>query len=62
MKHRDTRSIEDRLMVRAPDDRWSDEFRVELQRDRRFEGSLMRRETAVLAIVLLVILLRVIAS
>jgi hypothetical protein len=58
----DDRGIDHRLMVRAPGDTWSDEFREEFQCDRRFEGSLLMRVVAVLAIVALVIALRVIAT
>ena len=56
------RGIEHRLMVRPPHDVWSDEFREEMRRDRRFEASLMLREAAALAIVLLVILAHVLAT
>jgi hypothetical protein len=62
VKRNGTRGIEHRLMVRPPEDIWSDEFREEMWRDRRFEGSLVLREAAVLAIVALVILVRVIAT
>ena len=52
---------EQRLMVRAPGDIWSDEFRDELHRDRHFEASLLLREAVVLPIVLLVLLLHLVA-
>lgn len=54
--------IERRLMVRAPGDIWSEEFRTELRRDRAFEGSLMAREAFVLVIVALLIVLHLIIA
>jgi hypothetical protein len=62
MKRHRTGGIESRLMVRPRDDIWSGEFREEMRRDRRFEGSLVLREAAALAVVVLVIVLRLIAT
>ena len=54
--------LEGRLLVRAPGDTWSAEFRAELRRDRRFEGSLLIREMAVLILVLAIIALRLLLT
>jgi hypothetical protein len=54
--------VENRVLVRAPGDVWSVEFREELRKDRRFEGSLLLREIGVLCFVAAVIALRVLAS
>jgi len=60
MKRRE--GIEKRLRVRRPGDDWSDEFRQELRRDRRFEASLMLRQAFVILIVLAIIALRLLAT
>jgi hypothetical protein len=54
--------LEKRLRVRAPGDIWSDEFREEVRRDKRFEGSLLRREAAVLLLVAAIIALRLLVT
>jgi hypothetical protein len=55
------RGIDNRIMVRAPGDVWSEEFREEVRRDRRFEGSLIAREAAVLCVVALILLVHLLA-
>ncbi len=54
--------LEDRLLVRAPGDTWSAEFRAELAGDRRFEGSLLIRELSVLLLVLAIVALRILLT
>jgi hypothetical protein len=54
--------IDKRLRVRASGDVWSDEFRDEVRRDKRFEGSLLRREAAVLLLVAAIIVLRLLVT
>jgi hypothetical protein len=54
--------VEARLLVRHPDEVWSDEFRDEVRRDQRFEGSLLRREILVLLLIAGIILLRILAG
>jgi hypothetical protein len=54
--------IDKRLRVRAPGDVWSDEFREEVRHDMRFEGSLLRREAAVLLLVAAIIALRLLVT
>ncbi|HEY5317843.1 MAG TPA: hypothetical protein VIJ20_07675 [Solirubrobacteraceae bacterium] len=61
MRHGAASGPESRVMVRPPDDVWSEAFREEVRRDRRFEASLMLREAAVLAVVVLVMLILVLA-
>jgi hypothetical protein len=61
-KRKQAPGIERRLMVRAPGDIWSEEFRTELRHDRAFEGSLLAREAAVLAIVAVLIVLHLILA
>ncbi|MHB1836627.1 MAG: hypothetical protein ACYCXW_16890 [Solirubrobacteraceae bacterium] len=60
MKRRE--GIEKRVHVRRPDDFWSDEFRQEMRRDRRFEASLMLRQAIVLLIVVAIIALRLLTT
>jgi hypothetical protein len=60
VKH--SESIQKRLRVRRPGDTWSDEFRDELRRDRRFEASLLARQAVVVLIVLAIIALRLLAT
>jgi hypothetical protein len=55
-------NIHHRLRVRRPGDVWSDDFRAELRRDRRFEASLIARQMIVLAIVLAIIALRLLLT
>jgi hypothetical protein len=62
MRRRDRPGIEGRLRVRAPGDIWSEEFREELRRDRRFEGGLLLREAIVLLLVAAVIALRILLT
>jgi hypothetical protein len=49
-----------RLRVRAAGDIWSDEFREELARDRRFEASLAWRELVILAVIAVILAARTI--
>jgi hypothetical protein len=59
---RDRDEFDKRLRVRAPGDIWSDEFREEVRRDMRFEGSLLRREAAVLLLIAAIIALRLLVT
>lgn len=56
------RGREGRLLVRAPGDTWSEEFRAELRGDRHFEGSLLLREILVLLFVLAILAARLLLS
>jgi hypothetical protein len=51
-----------RLRVRATGDIWSEDFREELARDRHFEASLVWRELAVLALIVVVLAARTISG
>lgn len=51
-----------RLRVRASGDIWSDDFREELARDRRFEASLAWRELVILAFIAVVLAARTLAG
>lgn len=55
MRRKRGEGIERRLLVRAPGDIWSDEFREEVRRDRRFEESLLPLQLAVWTLVVLLI-------
>jgi hypothetical protein len=54
--------IDARVRVRAPGDIWSEEFREEVNHDRRFEGSLLLREMAVLLLIAAIVAMRVFVS
>jgi hypothetical protein len=51
-----------RLRVRDAGDIWSDDFRAELARDRRFEASLAWRELVILVFIAVILALRTIAG
>jgi hypothetical protein len=51
-----------RLRVRAAGDIWSQDFRDELARDRRFEASLVWRELAILVFIAVILAARTITG
>jgi hypothetical protein len=51
-----------RLRVRAAGDIWSDDFREELARDRRFEASLAWRELVILVFIAIILAARTLAG